>query len=147
MNEHDEVQQRTDAKVDEAASALDLAAANPKPAERKVVETPDYGRTIAAKGKDERRTQVSSGFKPKGICEEPECSQPATIELRYRRAGSAVNSKSIFHSDLCAKHAHTNACLLAAFGHRAVEGQEDLWVRTPPAWKVPVPVVKENRRT
>jgi len=136
----------TNHKVNEAEAAIDEAIANPKPP--KVSETPDYGRTFASKGKTERQTRIIEGsFKPNGVCEEPECSQPSTIELRYHRHGSEPNSRSLFHGNYCERHAKANARLMARFEHRPIDGQAELWVRPVPTWKVPTPKPKQSAQT
>ena len=121
----------TTAKVNEAGAAIDDAITNPKP-KPSVTETPGYWRGA---GKSERRAAIKSGFKPDGVCEEPECSEPSTIELRYHRHGSEVNSTSLFHGSYCERHAKSNARLMARFGHRPTDGQEEYWVRPAPVWK------------
>ena len=97
---------KTKAKVEEAGNAIDNAITNPQP-KRSVADTPDFLSTTAANGKSRRRTAIKSGFKPDGVCEEPECSEPSTIELRYHRHGSRVNSASLFPALL-------NSCFSAA---------------------------------
>ena len=135
-------------KVTEAEAALDDAIANPTKPKPKVVvsETPDYGATLYNKGKDARRTAIEPVRKESGKCEEPECNQPATVELRFHRHGSAANSASVYRGDFCEKHAHSVACLMARFGHRPIDGQERLWVRATPTWTAPPPKVKPGQK-